>query len=87
MSDERSSDSMEGAEVSRKRSSWVLVVALALLIALLGGLLVVELTASPLNGRLADSGTPDATATDAVSSYRAAVATGKPVYVLFHSLS
>ncbi len=87
MSDKTPNDPKDEADVSRKHSSWVLVVALALLIALLGGLLVVELTSSPLNGRLADSGTPDATAADAVSSYRAAVATGKPVYILFHSLT
>jgi hypothetical protein len=80
-------DRGDETRVPTKRSWWTPIAALALVIALMGGFIVVRLTAAPPDGLPADSAGANATTVDAVSAYHAAIASGRPVYVLFHSLS
>ena len=87
----------ESAETgSARRSSWTIVVLLVVVAVLAGVLLAMAQAGRRTNGaqdarRSTSTGTVPASITsvrnDALADYEAALKTGKPIYVLFHSLT
>ena len=68
----------------------VILVAVLVIFAIILGMKIAGLTEAPGGGAAntpATSVKPSENRSDAVAAYDAAIATGKPVYVLFHSLT
>ena len=90
----------ETQEPSKPKRASTAVAVILVVAALFGGVLLakamnrpsapqVALSNAAETGAPAQSGAPTVTSThnDAVADYEAALKTGKPIYVLFHSLS
>ena len=89
----------ETEESSKPKRISPAVVVILVVVALFGGVLLAKSQSKPPPARVASpsgvapapaqSGAPTITSThnDAVADYEAALKTGKPVYVLFHSLT
>jgi len=75
------------APATSSSSKWVVIALLA--VAILAGVFVAKIVAPSDSDGGNSASTPSLTAThnDAVADYQAALKSGRPVYVLFHSLN
>ena len=88
MNDESDRVAVDPAEPRRRLPGSRVVIVLVIAAALAGLLLAKATTDRTAGGGGADqAGSITAVHNDAVADYEAALKTGKPIYVLFHSLS